>query len=387
VGASHRHRLRADLVAAAGPDAQDEPRVIKRVDRYVGQAAVLGIIAVWVVMSLLAVTFSLLNELRATTGDYGTPEAFWFTFLTLPRTAYQMFPVSALMGALIGVGGLAAGNELVAFRTAGVSRLRLAGAALAGSLLVTLAAMVLGEWVAPVAEQQGRVFRLGKIFDQAIVGGERGMWIRDRNQVVNIQLPLLSDDHDQQFVEFRDLVIYTFSGGTTLESVTRAETAVHDGDSWMLESVSRLEISGEAVRQARFERLPWASNVKPALLDAAVTRPPYMSIRALFAQVQFLGRNGLDNRVYKAEFFAKIFFPLSVLALVLAGMPFVFAATRHHNVGFRLFIGVSVGVLFTIVNGAMQNIGSAYGLHAAFSALLPSAMVASLAILVLRRSV
>jgi lipopolysaccharide export system permease protein len=228
---------------------------------------------------------------------------------------------------------------------------------------------------------------LGKIFDQAIVGGERGMWIRDQNQVVNIQLPLLSDDHDQQFVEFRDLVIYTFSGGTTLESVTRAETAVHDGDSWMLESVSRLEISGEAVRQNRYERLPWESNVKPDLLDAAVTRPPYMSIRALFAQVQFLGRNGLDNRVYKAEFFAKIFFPLLVLALVLAGMPFVFAATRHHNVGVRLFIGVSVGVLFTIVNGAMQNIGSAYGLHAAFSALLPSAIVASLAIFVLRRSV
>lgn len=112
-----------------------------------------------------------------------------------------------------------------------------------------------------------------------------------------------------------------------------------------------------------------------------------MSIRALLEQVSFLGRNGLDNRVYRAELFAKIFFPLSVLALVLAGMPFVFGSARQANMGLRIFIGISVGALFTIVNGAMQNIGSAYGLHAAFSALFPSAIIAVVAIMVLRRSV
>jgi lipopolysaccharide export system permease protein len=361
--------------------------MIKRVDRYVGLAAVLGIIAVWVTMTLLAITFGLLKELRATTGDYGTLEAFWFTFLTMPRTAYQMFPVSALIGALIGIGGLAANNELVAFRTAGVSRLRLAGAAMGGALLVTAFVMVLGEWIAPVAEQQGRAFRLGKVFDQAIVGGQRGMWIRDGEQVVNIQLPLLADDRAGQFVEFRDVVIYSFAQGTRLQSVTRAETAIHTDGDWTLEEASRLEISDDEVRAMAFDTTRWHSNIEPDLLNAAVTRPPYMSIRALYAQVRFLGGNGLDNRVYQAELFAKVFFPLSVLALVLAGMPFVFGSARHHNVGFRIFIGMSVGVLFTIVNGAMQNIGSAYGLHAAFSALLPSALVAALAIAVLRRSV
>ena len=104
-------------------------------------------------------------------------------------------------------------------------------------------------------------------------------------------------------------------------------------------------------------------------------------------QVQFLGQNGLDNRVYKAELFAKIFFPFSVLALILAGMPFVFGLARHQNLGARIFVGMSMGVLFTIVNGAMQNIGSAYGIHAAVSALAPSALVAITGIMVLRRSV
>ena len=361
--------------------------MIKQVDRYVGQASILGIVAVLVAMTLLASTFSLLSELRSTTGNYGTAQVFWFVFLTLPRTAYQMFPVAALIGALIGVGGLAAANELVAFRTAGVSRLRIAGAALSGTLILTLAMMIMGEWLAPAAEQQARAFRLAKVIDQAIVGEKGGMWLRDGNQVVNIKLPLLSDNREQQFVEFRDVVIYAFDDGIDLREITRAKNAVHDGDQWTLEGVSRLEINQDQVRSSRLEHVPWASKVKPALLDAAVTRPPYMSIRSLLAQVQFLGQNGLDNRVYNAELFAKIFFPFSVLALVLAGMPFVFGFVRHQNLGVRIFIGMSMGILFTIVNGAVQNIGMSYGLHAAFAALTPSILVAFAAMLMLRRSV
>lgn len=213
------------------------------------------------------------------------------------------------------------------------------------------------------------------------------MWLRDGNQVVNIKLPLLSDNRERQFVEFRDVVIYTFDDGTDLRDITRAENAVHDGDQWTLEGVSRLEISGDQVHSSRFKHVPWASKVKPALLDAAVTRPPYMSVRSLIAQVQFLGQNGLDNRVYKVELFAKIFFPFSVLALVLAGMPFVFGSVRNQNLGVRIFIGMSMGILFTIVNSAVQNIGMTYGLHAAFSALAPPILIAFAAIFMLRRSV
>jgi len=127
--------------------------VIKLVDRYIGWAACLGMLFVWMGMTFLYVMFNMLDELRSTQNDYGTLDALWFVALTLPRMAYQVFPVSALLGALVGVGGLAAANELVAFRTAGISRVRLALAALAGTLLLTIPVMVMGEWLAPAAEQ------------------------------------------------------------------------------------------------------------------------------------------------------------------------------------------------------------------------------------------
>jgi len=213
------------------------------------------------------------------------------------------------------------------------------------------------------------------------------MWIRDGDQVVNIQLPLLSNGQTSQFVEFRDVVIYAFGEAAKLQSITSAEMAVHDGETWTLSDVSRLEIEPTQVKAIQAESSIWDSRVKPELLDSAVTRPPYMSVRSLYVQSKFLGENGLDHRAYDIEFYAKIFLPITVLALVLAGMPFVFGSARHQNMGVRIFVGMSMGVLFTIVNGAAQNIGSAYGAHAAISALAPSLIIALLALFVLRRSV
>ena len=100
--------------------------MVKLVDRYVGRAALTGMVAVWSAMTILFILFSLLDELRDTQGDYGTGDGCWFIALTTARMAYQIFPVSALVGSLLGIGSLASANELVAFRTSGVSRLRLA---------------------------------------------------------------------------------------------------------------------------------------------------------------------------------------------------------------------------------------------------------------------
>src|SRR5210317_1154563 len=134
--------------------------MIRIVDKYIGKAAILGILLVWVSLTALMMMFNLLAELRDTTVNYSASDVLWFVLQTGPRSAYQIFPVSALMGSLLGIGGLAGANELVAFRTSGVSRLRLAGAGMVGALIMTIPVMIIGEWVAPDAEQRARAFKL-----------------------------------------------------------------------------------------------------------------------------------------------------------------------------------------------------------------------------------
>jgi lipopolysaccharide export system permease protein len=361
--------------------------MVKVVDRYVGRAALLGILLVWSSLTLLYPVFSLLGELRSLQNDYGAADAIWFVVLTLPRTAYRVFPISALLGALVGVGALAASNELVAFRTSGVSRLRLALAALAGTLLLTVPVMIMGEWLAPRLEQQARAFRLSELVGTAIIGGPRGVWMRDGPDIVNIQRPLLYADRGQQSVEFKNIVIYRFSGDVELLSVTRAENAEHDGRSWTLEGVSRVDFDESGASLKRYDQQVWATAVKPELLDSAVTRPSLLSMLSLREYIEFLGENGLDDRVYQEAFWERAFFPFTVIALVLAGMPFLFGQARSQSVGVRLFSGMILGGLFMIVSRALQSFGSVYGFSPVLTYALPALLLGVGAVMVLRRSV
>jgi len=361
--------------------------MIRTVDRYIAKAAILGILLVWVSLTLLMMMFSLLGELRDTSANYGAGDVFWFVLQTGPRSAYQLFPVSALLGSLLGIGSLASANELVAFRTAGVSRLRLAAAGMAGALLVTIPVMAVGEWIVPGAEQQARAFRLGELVGQVIIGGPTGMWLRDGNDIVNIRRPLLTAGRGEQSISFQNVEIYRLDGFSGLEKITHAENAFFDGEQWTLEGVFEAKINPTGVVPSRFDRTPWVSGVKPELLEAAVTRPPYMSLRALWDQLEYLQRNGLDDGVYKSAFWEKVFYPFVIIALVLAGMPFVFGSSRHHNMGSRLFIGMTLGGLFMLINSAAQNFAVAYALPSALSAALPSTLLTIAAILMLRRSV
>lgn len=361
--------------------------MIKLVDRYLGRAAILGALLVWSGLTLLSMMFSLLGELRSMQNDYGTGDVFWFVALTAPRLAYQVFPISMLLGALLGVGGLAAGNELVAFRTSGVSRMRLAMATLAGSLLLTIPVMIMGEWVAPAAEHQARAFRLSEMVGVAIIGGPRGVWLRDGTDIVNIQLPLLSANRGEQSVAFNNVVIYSFSDQVNLKSITRADSASHLANSWTLHGVTEVTFDYEGAKIKRVKQRRWATEVKPELLDSAVVRPWLLSMRSLADYLKYLKENGLDDTVYQAAFWEKAVFPFTVIALVLAGMPFVFTFSRSQNVGVRLFLGMMLGGLFTIINRMVQNFGDAYQVPTVITYVLPPLLLAIGGIIILRRTV
>jgi len=346
--------------------------MVKLVDRYIGRAALIGVLAVWFTMTILFILLSLLGELRDITGDYGTGDVFWFIALTTPSMAYQIFPVSAL---------------LVAFRTSGVSRTRLAFASIAGAMLLTVPVVIMGEWVAPAAEQQARAFRLSEMVGRAIIGGPSGVWMRDGKDIVNIQLPLLSANRGEQSVEFKKIVIYNFSDNSNLQAITRARKAFHNGETWTLERVSTVHFSDTGVRSTRSRQQIWPTEVKPELLDSAVTRPSRLSLRSLWGYMEYLDENGLDDRVYEAAFWEKTLFPFTVIALVLAGMPFVFGPARMHNLGVRLFFGMALGGLFMIASRAFEKFGEVYDLPAALTIILPPLVLTIVATLILRRSV
>lgn len=340
----------------------------------------------WIVLIMLFVLVSSLKEIQSVQNDYSTSGVAWFITLTTPRMAYQVFPIAALLGVLVGVGNLAASNELVAFRTSGVSRFRLAVAALLGALTLTAPVMVLGEWVAPEAEQAARTFRIGKLMGRAVLGGQQGVWLRDNHEFVNIKKPLLSMRGGESVITFREIVIYGLSEKGQLETVTRADRAIHEGDTWVLKGVTTVSLGGEGASMETREEKLWGTTIRPELMDSAITRPALLSLRSLARYLDYLSANSLDERAYLEAFWEKVMFPFTTAALVLVAMPFVFVSGKAGNLGVRLFLGMILGGFFIVLDNLAQQFGNVYGISAFLTNALPSFLLIVGSVLVLRRS-
>ncbi|MGA4815740.1 LptF/LptG family permease [Pseudomonas aeruginosa] len=88
--------------------------------------------------------------------SYGIGDALRFHLLTAPRRAYDMPPMAALIGRLVGLGTLASNSELTIMRAAGVSLSRIVWAVMKPMLVLMLAGILVGEYVAPWTENIAR---------------------------------------------------------------------------------------------------------------------------------------------------------------------------------------------------------------------------------------
>ena len=92
-----------------------------KLDRYIGKSVFLAILAVTGIILGLASLFAFIDEVKSVSDTYTIMDVFSFVMLTAPRRMYEMLPIAALIGCLIGLGSLASNSELTIMRAAGVS--------------------------------------------------------------------------------------------------------------------------------------------------------------------------------------------------------------------------------------------------------------------------
>ena len=81
--------------------------------QYLLRAILTSTALVLVVLLALAGLIEFIAQLEDVRNDYATPQAILYTALRLPGLAFEMLPVSALIGSLLGLGALAAKSEIV----------------------------------------------------------------------------------------------------------------------------------------------------------------------------------------------------------------------------------------------------------------------------------
>jgi lipopolysaccharide export system permease protein len=348
-------------------------------DRYLAIAAARATLLVMIVLLALIGFISLTGELQDVgRGNFQVADAFLIVVAQWPRNAFDIFPIAALLGGMMGLGALAKHSELVAVRAAGVGLRRLAYSMLLAGALFAAAAAALGELVMPPAERFADEYADELKRDRTSLSGLSGSWLRDGDRVLNIlQVETLE--------RLGGVYVYHFDEAGRLGSVALARRAEVGHDRvWSLEDV-RITHFGERIETEDLPEMEILTGIDPSVMAVSVIDTNSMSIPMLQEYIRYLEVNDLQAGRYEMAKWQRIANIAAVPAMLLLALPFVFGPLRSGGNSARFVVGFLIGILYILGKGALADGAQVYGAPIWLTAWLPVAVILGAALFGLSR--
>ena len=268
--------------------------------QYMMRTIIASSVLVMDVLLALAGLFEFIAELEDLQNDYEAPQAILYTALRLPNLAFEMMPVSALIGSLLGLGAIAANSEIIVMRSAGLSVSRLAGMVGVTGFAMLVFTGLIGEFIGPPLDYFARDMRgeLRSGQDDERFGSST--WVRDGDNYLHLKR--VSAEY-----EFGSLYVYRLDESNSLEAISRAESAVIDGgDNWQLQNFRETRFQGDGVQVDASDISVEDFNLDAEMLGSALAKPSTLSLRGLQTYIEYLQRNSLDSRRFESELWYRV---------------------------------------------------------------------------------
>ncbi|WP_329742200.1 LPS export ABC transporter permease LptG [Dyella sp. A6] len=352
---------------------------IKRVDLLIGLTVLGWILVVWLMLVGLDAVIQFLRQLRFVgQNGYTVANAAFYVAVTIPRRMYEMYNSAALIGSLLGMGGLAATGELTVMRAAGMSRRRIVMSGMAVVTILVAGVMVMGETIGPIGDQLDQMMQARLRHGEVDAVGS-GLWARDGERIINARRTVLTTEHGLAKVQLFDVRIYSLTPDGQLVRFDHAATATHTGDQWVLHDVRSSSIDTTGIHSTTLPSEQWSSRISPRVLEKSMIQPQYLSMRDQWLNMRYLERNHEDATTYAVPFWGRVLYPLNVLVLVACALPMVFGSLRSGTLGKRIFAGILLALAWYFGQQAIVTFGVVNGLHPLLANLLPAIVLAMLA--------
>jgi len=354
--------------------------LITRLDRHI-VAHIFGLTAIaGLALSVIYTFISFVSESSSLgKGDFGPVQLAGYVLWTLPGSLQILLPIIALLGTLMGLGTLAAQNEITAMRAAGISLLRIGRATMLAGLVIGALNLVLGDWLAPLGRENAQEIRNEYRYRRAPGAVNRPVWLREGDFILHVGLVRTE-------TEVADVVAYNLAPDMSFRTILHIEEAFFREGRWLLKNVRRTDFTPEGAKVTQQPEAIWEGHLSPAVLKLVMLKTNAISIRGLLQLTDYLQTNNLDDRAYRLELYRKLVAPFTVLTMMLFAVPFVMGSLRSSGTGQRLLFGILVGVAFYMVNEVTANAGQLSGWPPLLSAALPTLALGSVALWRLARA-
>ena len=345
-------------------------------DRYIAKTLLSYSLVVLLVWLSIYSFFNFLAELGSVgTKDYSILKAFKFIILQVPEVAYDQASPIVLLGCVLGMGHLATTSQLLIYRVAGTSIVKITWLTVKNAILFTFFLILIGEIVAPILTKYAENERSIALGQKNLSENQNGFWIRDGDNFINV-----TNNIDGSF--FKGITVIEVSKKNKIDRIIRSESAIFDGKSLDLSNTDiysiNMENEFEGITVKERNLFNKRVTFDESLINSLEKKPKELSTWTIIKQIQFLTDNKLRARVFEVELYKRLVQPLSLISMILLAMLFIFGSTRDATLGRKIFFGVAIALSFELIS----RIGGAIALSWDFNPLLSSFVPALIVIII-----
>lgn len=329
----------------------------------------------------LDVAAAIIDETGAIQRDYDFSDVLVYILTKLPSTVYEYIPFSCLIGCLYGIGLLTGSSEVTVMRASGVSLAKIIYFVMKPILVFVIVGIFIGEYLTPYLDQRAdgtrEYLRKGSTSQDSTVG----LWIHEDREFMhfNAVFPggVLYGVTRYKFDEDRKLREASFASRATFNATDQF---------WIEENVSitRFE-NNQTATEKRITRR-WNSKLSPQILSVNVLPAESLPITTLVTHIRFLQQQDIQSGTYELAYWEKVLQPLVIFGLVLVAISFVFGPLRDTTVGFRIFVGVVVGISFKMIQDLLGPFSIVFDFPVLYAVLGPILLCLLTGLFLLKRA-
>jgi len=350
-------------------------------DRYIAKTLLSYTLVVLVVWLSIYSFFNFLTEINVVGQEsYTILSAIKYIILKMPEVTYSQASPVILLGCVLGMGHLATTNQLLIFRISGASIIKITGTTLKNALIFIITIIAIGEAVAPMTSNFAELGRTNALGNIAIPNSQEGFWIRDGDNFINVKKNI-----DGKL--FSGITVIEVNSSNKIERVIKSENAVFDGNSLDMSGSKIFSIDDSSV----FDNISLKEhdfyNQKVSfdqdLIDSLKKDPKDLTTWTIIKQIQFLSDNKLRSGVFEVELYKRLIKPVTLVAMILLAMLFIFGSTRDVSLGRKIFFGCALGLSFEMLSRIANAMALSFDFNTLLSAILPSTIVMIVSIILL----
>ena len=350
-------------------------------DRYIAKTLLSYTLVVLVVWLSIYSFFNFLTEINVVGQEsYTILSAIKYIILKMPEVTYSQASPVILLGCVLGMGHLATTNQLLIFRISGASILKITGTTLKNALIFVIAIIAIGEAIAPMTSNFAELGRTNALGNIAVPTNQEGFWIRDGDNFINVKKNI-----DGKL--FSGITVIEVNSSNKIERVIKSENAVFDGNSLDMSGSKIFSINDSSVIDniSLKERNSYNKTVSfdQDLIDSLKKEPKDLTTWTIIKQIQFLSDNKLRSEVFEVELYKRLIKPVTLVAMILLAMLFIFGSTRDITLGRKIFFGVALGLSFEMLSRIASAMALSFDFNPLMSAVLPSTLVMLISITLL----